>query len=77
MDQGIILATKRRYRRKYVDEVMVVIENNDDEVEDTRGKRARQNIKNCNIMSAIFNLRDAWKGMKVSALTNCWKKYSR
>jgi hypothetical protein len=74
MDQDIILATKRRYRRKYSDEVMVVIEDNDDEVEDARGKSTLQNIRNYNIKSAVFNWGDAWREVKVSVLANCWKK---
>ena len=37
MDQGVIMTTKRIYTRKYLDEVLVVIPDEDDKVEDTRG----------------------------------------
>lgn len=38
MEQGIILATKRIYCRKFLDEVMVVLQD-EDNAEDRRGQR--------------------------------------
>lgn len=60
MDQGIISALKRKYTRRYLDEVLVVLEDNSDLVEDTRGTRTLANIKTYNIRSAICNICSAW-----------------
>ena len=67
----MIMACKRWYTRKYLDEVLVVIE---DEAEDTRGLRTLNNIKTYSIKSAIFNFASAWKQVRISTLANCWKK---
>ena len=45
MNQGAISAFKRRYQRKYLDEVLVVLETEADLVDDTRGQRTLDNIK--------------------------------
>ena len=74
MDQGVISACKRRYQRRYLNEVMVVIENEQDKVNDTRGLRTLENIKNYTIKSAIFNFANSWKDLKISTLANSWKK---
>lgn len=74
MDQGIILACKRKYKKLYLDEVMVVLEEPEDAVQDTRGKRTLQRIRDYNIKSAIFNWASSWKQMKTSTLINGWKK---
>ena len=65
------MACKRWYTRKYLYEVLVVIE---DEAEDTRGLRTLNNIKTYNIKSAIFYFASAWKQVRISTLANCWKK---
>ena len=75
MDQGVIMATKRIYTRKYLDEVLVVIPDEDDEIEDTRGLRTLEKIKSYNIKSGIYNFISAWKQVKISTLANCWKKF--
>ena len=46
MDQSFISACKRRYQRRYLNEVMVVIENEEDKENDTRGLRTLENIRN-------------------------------
>ena len=74
MDQGVISACKRRYQRRYLNEVMVVIENEQDKVNDTRGLRTLENIQNYTIKSAIFNFANSWKDLKISTLANSWKK---
>ena len=74
LDQGVIMATKRIYTRKYLDEVLVVIPDEDDEIEDTRGLRTLKKIKSYNIKSGIYNFASAWKQVKISTLANCWKK---
>ena len=73
MDQGVIMATKRIYTRKYLDEVLVVIPDEDDEIEDTRGLHMLEKIKSYNIKSGIYNFASAWKQVKISTLANCWK----
>ena len=57
MAHGVIVSCKRFYQRKYQDEVMEAIE----EEEDTRGQRTLKNIKTYNIMFAIYNFASAWK----------------
>ena len=71
MDQGVISAVKRHYIRRYLDEVLVVI---DDELVDNRGERTLANIKRYNIRSAIFNFAAAWQDLRPSVLANSWKK---
>lgn len=72
MDQGIILATKRIYRKKFLEEVMVILMDKDNE-EDTRGQRTLQNLKSYSLKSAIFNFAAAWKEVKMQTLENGWK----
>ena len=71
MDQGIISAMKRRYVRRYLDEVLVVLEDESDMIEDTGEARTLAKVKAYNIKSAIFNLASAWCD---TTLANCWKK---
>ena len=54
MDQGIVLATKRIYRRKYLDEVMVLFQD-EDNAEDTRGQGTLPNLKYYSLKSTFFN----------------------
>ena len=68
------MATKRIYTPKYLDEALVVIPDEDDEIEDTRGLRTLKKIKSYNIKSGIYNFTSAWKQVKISTLANCWKK---
>ena len=74
MDQGVVMATKRIYTRKHLDEVLVVIPDEDDEIEDTRGLRTLEKIKSYNIKSGIYNFASSWKQVKISTLANYWKK---
>ncbi|KAK3880961.1 hypothetical protein Pcinc_014611 [Petrolisthes cinctipes] len=73
MDQGVIRAVKRCYTRKYHDEVLVVLEDENDETADTRGERTKANIKAYNIRSALYNLAYSWADVKVVSLANYWK----
>jgi hypothetical protein len=73
-DQGIIVACKRLYRRRLLDEVMVVLQQPEAKLEDTRWKRALDNIRSYTIKSAIFNWASAWQGTKKTSLANGWKK---
>ena len=45
MDQGIISALKRCYVRRYLDEVLIVLEDESDMIEDTRATSTLANIK--------------------------------
>ncbi|KAF2353176.1 DDE superfamily endonuclease domain [Trinorchestia longiramus] len=74
MDQGVILSCKRLYQRRYLDKVLVVLEDEEDVTDDTRGKKTIDNIKNYNIKSAIFNVAAAWNAVKITTLGNAWKK---
>ncbi|XP_042203529.1 tigger transposable element-derived protein 7-like [Homarus americanus] len=74
MDQGIIVACKRIYQRRYLDDVLAFIEEDEDLTEDTRGQRTVNNVKNYNLKSAIFNLAASWKTLKTTTLVNAWKK---
>ncbi|XP_042230039.1 tigger transposable element-derived protein 7-like [Homarus americanus] len=74
MDQGVIVSCKRLYQRGYLDEVLVVLEDEDDDVNNTRGICTLANIKKYNLKSAIFNFAAAWKDVKISTLDNSWKK---
>ena len=69
MDLGVIESCKRFYQRKYLDEVLVVIELE----EDTRGQQTLKNIKTYNIKSAIYNFAFAWKDVKTTTLSNSCK----
>ena len=69
MDQGIICAMKRHYVRHYLNEVLIVIEDDETEV-DIRGEHTLANIKNYNISSAIYNFAAAWQDLKVPVLSN-------
>lgn len=53
---------------------MVVIKNEQNIENDTRGHRTLQNIRNHTIKSAIFNFANSWKDLKISTLANSWKK---
>ena len=72
MDQGVIQATKMRYRRLFMNEVLVVVATEEDEVEDKRAMRTLENLKRYNLKTAIFNLDQAWRQLPPSALANAW-----
>ncbi|XP_076048822.1 uncharacterized protein LOC143029777 isoform X2 [Oratosquilla oratoria] len=73
MYQGVISACKRRYQRRYLDEIMVIPEEQDLD-NNTRGLHTLENIKKYTIKSAIFNFANSWKDLKISTLANSWKK---
>ena len=74
MDQGVISAFKRRYQRKYLEEVLAIEETEEDIDEDHRGERTLENIKKYNIKDAIYNMAEAWNDMKATTLSNAWNK---
>ena len=71
LDQGIISAIKKHYICRFLDEVLVVIE---DGLVDNRVERTLANIKRYNIRMAVFNFASAWQGLRPSVLSNSWKK---
>ena len=73
MDQGIISALKRRYIRRYLDEVLVVPQ--EDEADHT-GARTLISVKAYTIRFALHNFTCSWDAMKVSTLASCCKKTS-
>ena len=77
MDQGVIQATKMRYRRHFLRDVLVVSLGPEDEVEDTRGQRTLENLRRYNIKSAIFNVSSAWKEISQATLANAWNPLLR
>ena len=44
------------------------------EEEDTRGQRTLKNMKTYDIKSAIYNFVSGWKDVKITTLSNSWKK---
>ena len=60
MNLGVIASCKRFYLQKYLDEVLVVIEEKEDLDEDSRGQRTLNNIK-IYIKSAINKFASALK----------------
>ena len=78
MDQGVIVSAKRMYRKRFLNEVMVVLEEEEDiEQGDTRGQRTLQNIKNYNMKSCVFNWAGAWRDVPVKTLENAWNPLLR
>ena len=61
MDLGIMVSCKRLYRQKCLDEGLVVIEEEEDLEEDTRGQRPLMNIDTNDIKSDIYNFVSGWK----------------
>ena len=53
---------------------MVVLETDADQVQDTRGKRTLQCIKNYTVLSAIYNMNEAWGEIKHTTFSNAWNK---
>ena len=61
MDKGVIM-------------VLVIVEEEEDAVEDTRGLSMLNNIKAYKLRSALYNFSAAWKKVKILTLANCWEK---
>ncbi|KAG0729699.1 Tigger transposable element-derived protein 7 [Chionoecetes opilio] len=70
MDQGIIVAMKRLYRRRFLEQVMVVIGEEDSDV----GQLTLDNLRKYDLKSVIFNLARAWKDVSASTLSNGWNR---
>ena len=55
MDQGVIVACKRQYKKKFLEEVVVVLEDEQDHENDTRGARTLQTLCAYNIKSTTVS----------------------
>ena len=79
MDQGVIQATKMRYKRLFLKDVLVVRGGGSEDVdgEDSRGIRTLQNLKAYNLKSAIYNFTNAWQALSQSTLENAWNALLR
>ena len=58
---------------RYVNEVLVIHQESEDLVEDTRGQRTLKNIRKQNLNSAIYNFAVSWKDVMIMTLSNPWK----
>ncbi|XP_069183209.1 tigger transposable element-derived protein 7-like [Procambarus clarkii] len=76
MDQGVICATKRLYKKMMLNKVLVVlpIEEDMELSVDNRVKRTLENLKNYSIKEAIYNWAKVWSEVKELTLKNSWKK---
>jgi hypothetical protein len=73
MDQGVILAAKRDCRKRFLSEIIVVLEDEDEEG-DTSGERTLQNSRNDSLMFVVFCFAASVEAVSVSALVNGWRK---
>lgn len=65
------MSYKLLYQRKYLDKVL---EEEEALIQDTRGKHTLNNILSYNLKTGTYNFASAWKEVKLTALSNCWKK---
>nr|XP_045587744.1 tigger transposable element-derived protein 7-like [Procambarus clarkii] len=76
MDQGVIYALKRLYKRAMNVEIMEVLLSQEDERlnKDTRASRTLENFKKYSIKDAIYIWAKQWNELKVTTLKNAWNK---
>jgi hypothetical protein len=74
LDQGIIPVKKRLYRKRFLEEVMFMLEDETDESEGTREQHTLQNSRNYTLKSEIFSFAAASKTAKNQTLKNGWEK---
>lgn len=65
MDQGVIEALKKSYRRKMLTYMLG---------EESQEQQLEELLKKINIKDAIYWLADAWSEIKIETLKNSWKK---
>jgi len=70
---GAVCRRKRIYRRKCLEEGLVLLEGLDED-EDTRGYEPLETIASSTVKSAIYNRADPCKEAAVSTLVSCWKR---
>ena len=64
MDQGVIEALKRRYRRKYISSILEKSE---------EGYNMFQSMKAFNIKDAIYTIAEGWEELKPDTLRKSWR----
>lgn len=65
LDQGIILSTKRRYKKRLAERYLVYLENKKD---------ALQMLNNLDIVQACNMMASAWKQVPAEVIQNCFRK---
>lgn len=67
MDKGVIISAKRHYQRGFLDEVMVVQEDEEENMldTDTWDKWTLKNLHSYGSKSAIYNWAGAWKNKTI------------
>ena len=65
LDQGIILSTKRRYKKKLVERYLVCVENNKD---------ANSLLKSLDIVVATNMIAASWRETSATIIQNCFRK---
>ena len=65
LDQGIILSTKRRYKKKLAERYLVCVENNKD---------ANSLLKSLDIVAATNMIATSWRETSATIIQNCFRK---
>ncbi|UYV67098.1 hypothetical protein LAZ67_4003879 [Cordylochernes scorpioides] len=72
MDQGVIVAFKRLYKRRQL-ESCLVFSSDADQPNNSVGEQTFSNLKKYDIKKAIFNFGNSWDELKSSTIRNGWK----
>ena len=67
LDQGIILAMKRKYRKTLLRYIITQMERSNE-------KDCSQLLKSINVLKAIYWIKQAWNDVKCNTITKCFKK---
>jgi hypothetical protein len=70
LDQGVIIASDWLYRKRFLVEVLVVLDNKTDENDDKKGQIALEFLRNYTLISSISNYAAAWKAVKSQMFEN-------
>ena len=68
LDQGIILAMKRKYRKTQLRYIIT-------QMERSKEKDSSQLSKEINVLKAIYWIKQAWNDVKCDTIAKCFKKY--
>ncbi|UYV66517.1 TIGD7 [Cordylochernes scorpioides] len=72
MEQGVIVAFKRLYKRRQL-ESCLVFSSDADQPNNSVGEQTFSNLKKYDIKKAIFNFGNSWDELKSSTIRNGWK----
>ena len=67
LDQGIILAMKRKYRKTQLRYIIT-------QMERSKEKDCSQLLKEINVLKAIYWIKQAWNDIKCDTIVKCFKK---